>query len=307
MHEHYDATSRGPSVDALALKFSGDTPCPEDLRRTQEVEIVLRGVVTGHSVDDKRGKTGDIEATVKTAKLKLDELVSLTLIQRPKQRVPEGQTALGEDGAVIDARTLRAVEDELQAAVGDDVTVSISAQTGEVIETAAGPETESSPTVPPGGGDDENFDAAAAAPAPERHPQVPEQAWGELDHEQQRDVLARVEKFVSLATYLSGTDNPTDRKVAEDKVETLLGALHEDYGIALLDPEDVVEEDERVAPPSEPPPPPVTVSSPPMTQAQLSKRKAYLLAKRALPKAAATARDEEIAEIDRRLATQGAA
>jgi len=94
--------SGGPTVDALELKLSGGAHLEDDLKRGQEVEIVARGTIVGHTFDDKRDGDGNVILTVKGCKLKVDELLGVTELAR---RGPQGQTRMTTDGSVVDAAT----------------------------------------------------------------------------------------------------------------------------------------------------------------------------------------------------------
>src|SRR5687767_12273416 len=96
MTHSYSQRSDGPTVDALALKLTGDTSLETDLKRTQEVEITVRGIVVGHAFEDKRDKNGDIVQTVKAAKVRIDELVEIQILTVPRRM--KGQTAFPMDG-----------------------------------------------------------------------------------------------------------------------------------------------------------------------------------------------------------------
>lgn len=284
---HISQRSEGPTPDALELKLSGSTGLPLDLKRSQEVEIIVRGVVSGHTFTDKRGSSGDVEVTVKSATVKVDELVSVTVLEHKRRNAPAGQTAFTNGGDTVDASTGDLVR------VGDDedvVDVEI------VDETRQLPRGET-----PEGVDRETGEIR---PDLDRHPQVPEQAWGELNHEQKAEVLDLVGQIDRTLEYLSSAVTPTDRQAAEGKLERLTGLLLEDFGVELIPADQVMEADDVVAPASEPPPPPITAQSPPLTAEKLIRRREYLRAKRALPPEAAAARNEELAEIDRRLDAQ---
>lgn len=94
MHS-YSQRSEGPTVDALALKMTGDMAMETDLRRTQEVEVTVRGIVVGHVFEDKRDKNGDITQTIKAAKVRVDELVDIVVLTVPRRM--RGQTAMPLD------------------------------------------------------------------------------------------------------------------------------------------------------------------------------------------------------------------
>lgn len=283
--------SAGPTPDALALKVSGTTELGEDFARGTEVEITLRGVVSGHAFDDKRDKNGNVVATVKYVKVAADELVEAKLI--PSRNTPTGQITI-EDALDEIAPPGTKVTIERPAGVDED---GVIAEVPSEIDPAAE------------GGDDEQDDPGEEprAPAPIRHPQVTEESWAQLNHEQQRDVLAKVDKVERLAEYLSGVATPTDREVAEKRLDDVTGALRDTYGIELVPADQVREEDELVAPASEPPPPPVTEQSPPLKREQLERRRDYLNSKRALPPEMDEARQDELKEINRRLRAQGEA
>jgi hypothetical protein len=270
--------SAGASPDALALKLTGSTGLELDLARGMEVEVTIRGIITGHAFDDERDKNGDIVRTVKAAKVKADELVEVNVIPRRARNVPQGQTRMTDDGDVEDATSGEIVDATIVAELGPGERPEGVDEDGVITEE---PRPDDEPPATPEDEGEEEIDRA-----PHRHPQVPEEAWAQLNHEQQRDVLARVDRQERLLEYLSGASAPADREVAETKLE-------------------VVEEDERVAPASEPPPPPVTAQSPPLTRAQLERRRSYLLSKRALPPEMEQARDEELTEIDQRVKALG--
>jgi hypothetical protein len=289
--------SAGASPDALALKLTGSTGLELDLARGMEVEVTIRGIITGHAFDDERDKNGDIVRTVKAAKVKADELVEVNVIPRRARNVPQGQTRMTDDGDVEDATSGEIVDATIVAELGPGERPEGVDEDGVITEE---PRPDDEPPATPEEEGEEEIDRA-----PHRHPQVPEEAWAQLNHEQQRDVLARVDRQERLLEYLSGASAPADREVAETKLEEVLGSLRDDYAIELIPADEVVEEDERVAPASEPPPPPVTAQSPPLTRAQLERRRSYLLSKRALPPEMEQARDEELTEIDQRVKALG--
>lgn len=94
-----DKNSQGPEPDALELKVSGNFGGEKviDLRRTQHVEITVRGTVVGHQFTDKYDKNGDRDRTTKTAVVKVDELVSLSKVANYRV-VNAQQTSMADDG-----------------------------------------------------------------------------------------------------------------------------------------------------------------------------------------------------------------
>lgn len=285
--------SAGPAPDALALKLGGATDLTTDLARGTEVEVTVRGLIVGHAFDDKRGKDGEVALTVKSAKFKADELVEVKAI--PSRNVPSGQMTVEEALRDIPGVDSVTVTRQRPAAVDED---------GVIAEVPS--------PIDPGAEDrgdeqDDPGEEERSPVAPVRHPSVPEEAWTQLNHEQQRDVLTRVARVERLTEYLAGANTPTDREQAEGLIGQVTGALQDDFNIELIPFEDVVEEDERVAPATEPPPAPVTVTSPPLARERLEKRRDYLLSKRALPAEMEQERQAELEEITRRLAALGTA
>ena len=145
--------------------------------------------------------------------------------------------------------------------------------------------------------------AAAEPPAPEekpsidpvhdRHAQIPEPAWNELNLEQKEDVLETVARMERLARVHAESENPTDLQVAGDRLVKLRATLKEDFGIELLELEEVPE----VAA-NEPPPPPSTDKS---SESELRRRRSYLRTRTGLPAEAVEARNQELSEIAERL------
>lgn len=264
--------SEGPTPDSLGLKVTGDTSLDLDLRRTQEVEVTFRGVVSSHIFEDKRDKHGNVEHTVKWAKVKVDELVEIQVLSIPR-RMP-GQTAMDVDA---DEQGGEEREEIVDAEV--------------VAELPAG--------EPPAGVDPETGEVTDEPErlSPDRHPQVPEDAWQQLNIEQRYTVVAKVERLERLAEYLAGGVTPTDRQVAGDEQTALHNELEREFGIVLIPLEEIPAEE---APAGEPPPP-VLAGSGPMTRQQLEERRRYISSRTGLPQPLAEARDEELAEIDRRL------
>lgn len=282
--------SAGPSPDALALKLTGTTALEEDFARGMEVEVTVRGMVTGHAFEDKRDKSGNVSATVKFVKVAADELVEAKLI--PKREAPSAQVtieeAIAETAPVLDEMALKAWAAAESERTG--MSVEVVTRDGDPVSV------------------DEDGVITDPDPArPIRDPQVPEESWEQLNHEQQRDVLAKVERHQRLSEYIAGATTPTDREQGEALLEKVAGELQDTYGIELIPFEQVREADELVAPPTEPPPPPVTESSPPLPRERLEKRKAYLATKRALPAEMEEERQAEITEIERRLGGLGSA
>lgn len=132
--------------------------------------------------------------------------------------------------------------------------------------------------------------------APDRDPQVPEEAWRQLNIDQKTDVLALVRKMEATAEALGGASTPTDTKVYTRKLGELKAKLHDEYGITLL-PLDAIPE----AAADEKPPPMVTATSPPVSRDELERRKRYLESRTGLPPEAAEYRDAELALIANRL------
>lgn len=261
--------SEGPSVDSLGLKVSGDTSLSLDLRRTQEVEVTFRGTVNSHIFEDKRDKHGNVEHTIKWAKVKVDELVEIQVLTVPRDM--PGQTTME-----VEVTAEHTPDDEIVDA--------------EVVEGGE----------PPAGVDPETGEVTDEEPArrsPDRHPQVPEDAWEQLNIEQRYTVIEKVARLERLAEYLMEGVTPTDRKVAGDEQTALHDELAEEYGIALI-PLDAIPPEEQV---DGDPPPPVLEGSPPMSRQQLEDRRRYISSRTGLPAALAEARDDELAEIDRRL------
>lgn len=305
----YSQKSDGPTVDSLELGLTGSTGLESDLKRTQEVEITVRGVVVGHTFTDKYDKNGDIAQTVKTAKVRVDELVDIIVLTVPRRM--KGQTAMnvdggdvGEDIVVHDAGgVIYRGEEVVDAEVVGELMAGPRPdgvdENGEVLaDDALNPEDED----PPIGEDEE----PAPPPAPvDRHPQVPESAWTTLNHEQKLDVDQRMARLAAQGTAIVEGRNSTDVAAATKHHEATVQALRDDYGIELI-AADEIEGADADLPDDEPPPAPVSVTSPPVSGRELARRRKYLLAKRGLPGEAEEARQEELAEIERRLGAQAA-
>lgn len=131
-----DKQSGGPAPDRLEIKVTGAFGGTEvkDLLRTQNVEMVVRGTVVGHTFSDKYDKNGDRDSTVKIAVVKCDQLTALSIV--PAVRQAPGQTAMPMDdgfeedhGEVVDAD----VVDELEPGVPEGV----DPETGEVLDDAS--------------------------------------------------------------------------------------------------------------------------------------------------------------------------
>ncbi|MGH2702821.1 MAG: hypothetical protein ACRDJ2_13750, partial [Actinomycetota bacterium] len=103
-HPPVSQYSGGPSVDAMELKLSGSTGLEQDFRRTDQVEVTLRGEIVGHTFDDKKDKDDNVIHTVKGIKLKVDELVSIESLARVRGASP-GQTITDDQGRTVDAAT----------------------------------------------------------------------------------------------------------------------------------------------------------------------------------------------------------
>lgn len=143
-------------------------------------------------------------------------------------------------------------------------------------------------------------DDEAEGPPPERHPQIPEDAWGKLNREQKEDVAARMDKIAARNDRLSDPDvTQTDRDALGDYLVKDIVALADDYGITLLPAEDLERADETGD--NGPPPRPITSSSGLVGPVELRRRRRYLLGKAGLPAEAERSRREELAEIERRL------
>lgn len=279
--------SAGPTVDGLELKLSGATALGLDLPRSQEVEVVLRGVIVGHAFDDKRDGNGDISHTVKSIKLKADELVEITALHGSRFAGPN-QTHMDDDGVTRDARGEAVSEQEEihEAEVVGELTGEVmDPETGEIIppQLEAGEEEE-------------------ASSAPDRHPQIPEAEWDTLNLEQKEEVLGLVLHMEKLAEAHAQATNPTDEGVAEKLLGEHALRLADDFGIVLLEPSEVPE-----APADEPAPPSISADSPPVGRATLLKRKTYLESRAGLPQEALEAKDAELEEIARRLKAMGKA
>lgn len=286
--------SEGPTPDSLGLKLSGETSLYQDLRRTQEVEVVVRGTVTGHIFEDKYDKNGNVAQTVKYAKIKVDEMVEVTVLSTP--RYMRGQTAMGDEGQTVD-ETGQPLEDRDQVVDAEVV--------GELPpgEPPPGVDSKTGEVTPP----DEEYgaDAETEDDDPElelddfdRDPLVPEDAWAKLDKQQKEEVAETVARLRRLGDALAEATNPTDKSVAEKKIKELAEGLAEDFGMTLNDPAEI---EEVELPPA---PPPVLEKTGPMSAKKLRERRAFLEAQRSLPREAKQARDEELAEIDRRLSAQ---
>lgn len=292
----YSSVSGGPSVDSLGLKLSGTTALPDDLKRGDEVEIVVRGVVRGHLFEDKvNSQTGDVEHTTKYAKVAIDELESCTVLAYKRRSAPVGQTAFTDDGGTVDAST------------GQELVVTGEAEEEEAVDAEV--VAELPPGQPPEGVDPATgeVDPEPPAPGPFRHPQIPEPAWEELNHEQREAVNALVEKHARFTEAAAIAENPTDRKAYSEKAADLVSQLVDDFGIEIIPADQVREADEDVLADGEPPPPPIDSTTGPRSMEQLQKRRAYLTSKRALGPDAEQRRADELAEIDRRMRAQGAA
>lgn len=308
----YNQRSDGPTVDALELKLTGSTSLDSDLKRTQDVEVTIRGTVVGHAFTDKYDKNGDVAQTVKSATVKVDELVEIIILTVPRRM--KGQTAMNVDGGEDNGASVVIYDAAGQPIPVDDGEVVDAEVVGELMpgprpdgvdengevlaDDALNPEDED----PPIGEDEE----PAPPPAPvERHPQVPESAWTTLNHEQKLDVDQRMARLAAQGTAIAEARNSTDVAAATKHHEATVRALAEDYGIELIPAEEIEGADADI-PDDEPPPAPVSVTSPPVSGRELARRRKYLLAKRGLPGEAETARQEELAEIERRLGAQAA-
>ncbi len=322
----YSQRSDGPTVDALALKLTGDTSLETDLKRTQEIEVTVRGVVTGHTITDKRDKNGDIIQTVKIATVKVDELVEIQILTVPRRM--KGQTAFpidgeaheeppgsemivsgqvyGDEGDVPDA----IVVPELEAGPrppGVDENGEV-VQQGEIVNgmcsicSATDANESCSPDDPrPGCPLHPSSDVPKPEPGPvDRHPQVAEDAWRELNHEQRLDVAQRMDRIAAQQSAIAESRNATDVAAAQTHLDGALKALHADYGIVLL-PADSIEKADADISADEKPPAPVTATSPIVAPAELQRRRRYLLAKQGMPAEMEAARQDELAEIDKRL------
>ncbi len=304
----YSQRSDGPTVDALALKLTGDTSLETDLKRTQEVEVTVRGIVIGHIFEDKRDKNGDIVQTIKAAKIKVDELVEIVVLTVPRRM--RGQTAFPMDGeAHEDDAPVGTAVAVLAGEDGDPDDVPEAIVIAGELEAGARPEGvdangELSPPMPGEGPVDNEEPEPAAATVIDRHPQVPEKAWGELNHEQRLDVAERVDKIVARQQAIDAAGNATDRQAITRHLEDAVSWLLDDYGIELL-PAAAIEDADADVPADEPPPPPVSADSAPVPSAELQRRRRYLMAKVGLPAEMEDARQEELAEIDRRLKGRG--
>lgn len=288
------AHSRGPTPDVLELKLSGATDLQLDVARGQEVEVILRGVVTGHAFDDKRDKHGNVETTIKRIALKADELLEITVLTIPRRM--SGQTKMGDDGGVVDDRNAPVEEDPLAPSPGELPAPPRQIEAGDPEEDVIDAEVVEE--------DDEGGDLKAPEPDPlDRDPLVPEAAWAQLNREQKEDVIDRLERLHRLVDAEVEAENPTDRKTFASQTKDAVTALEDDYGITLLDPADVPEPEV----PEGEPPKPVTAKSGPRSVGDLKARRKYLRAQSGLPAEAGKLRDAEIAEIDRRLGAQEAA
>lgn len=258
----YSQRSDGPTVDSLELAVSGSAELTTDVKRTQDVEVTLRGTVIGHKFTDKYDKNGDVAQTVKTATVRIDELVDIEVLTIPRRM--KGQTAMPLDDLGDD-----------EPAVGD---VVIHSSAGEVVEEAGTP----APDVPP-----------------ERHPQIPEDAWDKLNREQKEDIAARMDKIAARNERLADPDvTQTDRDALQSYLDADLNLLTDDYGIELL-PAEAVERADEID--DGPPPRPVSATTGIVGAGELRRRRRYLLSKAGLPAEAERSRQEELAEIERRL------
>lgn len=337
----YNQRSDGPTVDALELKLTGSTSLESDLKRTQDVEVIIRGTVVGHAFTDKYDKNGDVAQTVKSATVKVDELVEIIILTVPRRM--KGQTAMNIDGVghgadgedLGDPVSTEAVIYRGEQIVDADVGPRPDGvdENGEVVQLrrhkwtdldgdglqycevcgyADSAVAESHACSGEHGilGDslaasDEGEESELPPPAPvDRHPQVPESAWTTLNHEQKLDVAQRMERLAAQGTAIVEGRNSTDVTAATKHHEATVNALREDYGIELIAADEIEAADADA--PEEPPPAPVSATSPPMSGRDLQRRRKYLLGKRGLPGEAEEARQEELAEIERRLGAQAA-
>lgn len=92
--------SQGPRPEKLAVKVGGTLPCELDMRRTQEVQVILEGKVVGHGFKDTYDKHGDYQETVKTAIIQVDEMISCEVITRAKVS-NAGQQAMDVDAEPV--------------------------------------------------------------------------------------------------------------------------------------------------------------------------------------------------------------
>lgn len=291
----YSGMSGGPSVDSLGLKLSGSTALPGDLKRGDEVELVLRGVVRSHIFEDKvNAQTGDVEHTTKFSKVVIDELESCTVLSYKRRNAPVGQTAFTPDGGTVDAST------------GTEIVTTTSPADDDIVDAEVVGELERGPT--PEGVDPETGEVVGD-PEPEpdtlspvRDPQVPEDEWNELNHDQRAQVNDLIAKLIRFTEATALAENPTDRNVYRDKAVETETLILDEYGVHLIPFDQVHEADQDVLAEDEPPPPPCGPNDGPRTPEQLEKRYAYLSAKRALGAEAEQARADELAAIGDRLA-----
>lgn len=281
--------SEGREPDALELKASGSFTTELDLKRGQRVEVVLVGTVTGHDFRDTYDRNGDLDRTTKRAIVAGEQLLEARVV-RVGRRAPKGQTAIAEDGKVIDARTGEVIADPLAEMRAEGVQVSVS--TLGTQEPDSGSEEPAPAEEEPDAGAQDDADAIA------RDPMIPERAWNELNLDQKGEVAAIIVRIYRLGESFAGAGNPTDREAARSRAAALRESLLEEFGIEL-------DMDAADAPPSEPdePAPPVVIAGgPERTALELKRRRRYLERQAGLPADAAAGRREELAEIDRRLA-----
>lgn len=129
-------------------------------------------------------------------------------------------------------------------------------------------------------------------PPVERHPQIPEETWAELNADQRLDVAERMDRIASRQRTIDEGRNATDTAAATAYLTGAVADLREEYGIELLPAEELEEADLDVV---DKPNPPRACEG--MRPAQLQERRRFLLAKRGLPGELEEDRQRELALI----------
>lgn len=141
-------------------------------------------------------------------------------------------------------------------------------------------------------------------PAPDRHPQIPAQAWDALNLEQKRQVDDLVERILRSSRAAIEATTPTDRETYSALEGRLVAELTDDWGITLLAESEVDAEEREGLGDANAVPAPVTAGRP-TTVEHLRSRARFLRSRTGLPPEAAQGRDEELAIIAAQLKARG--
>lgn len=341
--------SGGGTPDALGYKLSGSLSVAPllgehlesdlDLDRGVEVEIVVRGIVKGHTFTDTTDKDGEV-TTTKYVVTGLDELVAVRMIPRRSRRQaarpPRGQTALGEQGETRDAVRDEPLDVEREA--GTPAEVLRRGRGRLTAERAAEMERELEEGLAAGGHEDVSVAIQTTQFADDDLVGDDLAQPGDSDGSPSELAQAEADSIDAAEEELDGAGPARDPMVPEAAWRELnleqkgevaemvvkihrLGAAWQEAGnptdreaaqtkakkihATLLEDFGIeldVDAAEELEPPAdEPAPTPVFADSPPMKAADLRKRRRYLEGQGGLPAEAARARAAELAEIDRRL------